>query len=231
MNVERPSTTTTSPHNRRPVRSPRTGWVWGVALALAVGAAASYTVGEGLYTRAVRWVAGSGLGSGIDLVATQGLWALVALSAVVAVWAFVRDRRRFWIMVSAGAGVIAAYALSEGIKILVAEPRPCVGSDVVTVIACPAAGDWSWPSNHAVLAACFATACVLALPRAGWIAIPLAITIAASRVLAGVHYVHDVLSGLALGMVVVAGAVVVLRLFRDRMIAGTGTAAPTGALA
>src|SRR5699024_1773760 len=79
--------------------------------------------------------------------------------------------------------------------------------DTATVLSCPGSGDWSWPSNHAVLAAAFATACILVVPRLAWFALPLALAIAASRVAAGVHYVHDVLSGLALGALVVAAVV------------------------
>ncbi|WP_280194112.1 phosphatase PAP2 family protein [Nocardia farcinica] len=82
----------------------------------------------------------------------------------------------------------------------------------------PAAGDWSWPSNHAVLAAAFATACVLAAPRVAWFAVPVALAVAAARVGAGVHYVHDVLSGLALGVVVVALVVALIRPSLDRLI-------------
>ncbi|HIW67826.1 MAG TPA: phosphatase PAP2 family protein [Candidatus Dietzia intestinipullorum] len=174
--------------------------------------------------RAVHWANGSGLEGSIDLVASKGLLALVTLVAAVALWAFFRSRRRFWTLVSAGAGVIAAYALSEGIKVLVAEPRPCTAADLATVIACPAAGDWSWPSNHAVLAAAFATACISVLTRAGWVAVPIAVGIAVSRVLAGVHYAHDVLSGLALGMLVVAGVVIAIRPLLDRMLAAAGDA-------
>src|SRR5699024_7025653 len=128
-------------------------------------------------------------------------------------------------------GVITAYGLSEAVKLLVEEPRPCSvvdtaaehsGSvdDAATVLSCPGSGDWSWPSNHAVLAAAFATACILVVPRLAWFALPLALAIAASRVAAGVHYVHDVLSGLALGALVVAAVVAAASPVLDRRLTG-----------
>ena len=75
----------------------------------------------------------------------------------------------------------------------------------------PPVGDWSWPSNHSVIAAAFATACIVSAPRTAWIAVPVALLVAFSRVVAGVHYMHDVASGLALGTAIVAVVVVVLR--------------------
>src|SRR5699024_10837516 len=90
----------------------------------------------------------------------------------------------------------------------------------VTVLSCPGSGDWSWPSNHAVLAAAFATACILVVPRLAWFAVPLALAIAASRVAAGVHFVHDVLSGLALGALVVAAVVAAASPVLDRPLTG-----------
>src|SRR5699024_12293976 len=100
------------------------------------------------------------------------------------------------------------------------EPRPCSVVDTATVLSCPGSGDWSWPSNHAVLAAAFATACILVVPRLAWFALPLALAIAASPVAAGVHYVPDVPSGLALGALVVAAVVAAASPVLDRRLTG-----------
>ncbi len=218
------STTVSTDGHPLPGPALRVRWIWAAATALAVGAALAFTVRDASYTGAVRWAASSGQAPLIELVAEKGLLALVALTAALALWTFLRARQRFWTLVCAGAGVIMAYALSEGIKILVAEPRPCTGADLATVVPCPAAGDWSWPSNHAVLAAAFATACLLTVVRVTWLAVPLAVTVAASRVLAGVHYVHDVLAGLTLGTLVVAVTVTAARPLLARAVATTGGA-------
>ncbi|MFJ8041664.1 phosphatase PAP2 family protein [Kitasatospora sp. NPDC096147] len=98
--------------------------------------------------------------------------------------------------------VVAAFALDTALKSVLREPRPCqVLPAGATLEACPAAGDWSMPSNHTVIA--FAAAAVLWRydRRLGAIAALAAVAMGASRVLVGVHYPHDVLAGALLGLV------------------------------
>ncbi|MFD6894437.1 phosphatase PAP2 family protein, partial [Rhodococcus sp. NPDC060086] len=133
-------------------------------------------------------------------------------------------------LATGGIGVVGAYLLSEVIKLMVTEERPCRVLDVDTIMSCPEVGDWSWPSNHSVIAAAFATACIIALPRAAWLAVPMAVLIAFSRVAAGVHYVHDVASGLALGTAVVALVVVVLQPVGRRLPRSLATTHPVAHL-
>ncbi|WP_435768572.1 phosphatase PAP2 family protein [Nocardioides sp. SYSU DS0651] len=135
---------------------------------------------------------------------------LVGAVVIVAVGCWLRERRAFHRLTGAGVGVVGAYAVSELVKLLVQEERPCRALDVSTVLACPGTGDWSWPSNHATVAAALAVACFFAVPRLVWLVAPLAALVAAARVAAGVHYAHDVLAGLALGVVGVTVAVVAL---------------------
>ena len=157
------------------------------------------------FFRSISGIASSSptLGAATGVVASLGLLILVAVAVSIAAWSWVQNRTVFWQLAVAGGGVLVAYALSESIKLLVTEQRPCHTLDVATVLTCPEPGDWSWPSNHSVLAAAFATACILAIPRSVWIVVPAASAIAISRVAAGVHYAHDVTSGLALGVAVV----------------------------
>jgi undecaprenyl-diphosphatase len=133
------------------------------------------------------------------LVADKGLLVLVAITACLVPFTWFRDRARFWLLAAAGAGTVAAYATSELVKLAVTEERPCRAVDFATVLACPAPGDWSWPSNHSTIAGALAVACLLAVPRLWPVVVPLALAVAGARVAAGVHYVHDVASGLALG--------------------------------
>ncbi|MFD0556456.1 undecaprenyl-diphosphatase [Stackebrandtia endophytica] len=190
------------------------------AVVLGGCALIAFPIRQHTYAAIVDWATASQLDSLIGFIANGGLWILVAPTLTAAAWCFVRARRRFWTSVSAGVGVIAAYLLGEGIKILVARPRPCTDVDVPTVLVCPGAGDWSFPSNHSVLAAAFATACMFTLVHSAWIVMPIALAIAGSRVAVGVHDVHDVLSGLALGIAVVTGAVLLLRPVLDRALDG-----------
>lgn len=201
----------------------------GIAAATTAAAAAVTYPGRARHYEIIAdGAAGSALHDAVGLVASYGLVALVALAAVIGAGSLLASRRRFWTLASAGVGVVAAYALSELIKILVAEDRPCTSGTVSTVLACPGAGDWSWPSNHSVLAGAFASACILTVTRSAWIATPLALLIAGSRVAAGVHYPHDVLSGLTLGGVVVVLVVVALRPVTDRAASRTNSLAPRG---
>jgi undecaprenyl-diphosphatase len=95
--------------------------------------------------------------------------------------------------------VVAAFLVNDIIKSIFDEVRPCQTLHTVTVEACPAAGDWSFPSNHSAIAAAAAVALLYAHRKAGLIALPLAVLMAVSRVWIGVHYPHDVVIGLAAG--------------------------------
>lgn len=99
--------------------------------------------------------------------------------------------------------VVAAYLVNSVLKGLVEENRPCLqipGS--VTLEACPGTGDWSFPSNHTVIAFAAATALWFADRRLGWIAGVAAVLMGASRVWVGVHYPHDVAVGALVGVLV-----------------------------
>ncbi|MER7824087.1 phosphatase PAP2 family protein [Streptomyces sp. NPDC096097] len=98
----------------------------------------------------------------------------------------------------AAAGAVVAYALSEAVKLLIDEERPCRAvAGALAVAPCPAPGDWSFPSNHATLAAAPAVGVTLVRPRGAALALPVAAAAALLRVLVGVHYPHDVLAGAA----------------------------------
>ncbi|MER5178182.1 phosphatase PAP2 family protein [Streptomyces sp. NPDC002896] len=147
----------------------------------------------------------------------------LALFAVLMVAAWWRARRAGGVPRSAGEPlmvralaapvvVVVCYAVNSLVKSVFDEQRPCRTLHTVTVAACPAVGDWSFPSNHAVIAAAAAVALVLADRRLGLVAAPTAVLMGVSRVWIGVHYPHDVAVGLALG----AALAWVLTLLADR---------------
>ncbi|AIA06045.1 phosphatase PAP2 family protein [Streptomyces noursei] len=100
--------------------------------------------------------------------------------------------------------VVLAYVVNDVVKSFFHEQRPCQTLHVVTVEPCPGIGDWSFPSNHSVIAASAAIALLLLDRRLGAIAIPAALLMGASRVWVGAHYPHDVLVGLIVGTLVAA---------------------------
>ncbi|MFJ3790826.1 phosphatase PAP2 family protein [Kitasatospora sp. NPDC090091] len=99
--------------------------------------------------------------------------------------------------------VVAAYAVNSVFKGVVEEVRPCAQLGVRgTLEACPGMGDWSFPSNHTVVAVAAAAALWCADRRLGAIAAVAAVLMGASRVWVGVHYPHDVLVGAVVGVLV-----------------------------
>ncbi|MET8169343.1 phosphatase PAP2 family protein [Streptomyces sp. NPDC005329] len=95
--------------------------------------------------------------------------------------------------------VVVAYGVDAALKLLVREDRPCQSLRVVTLEACPAPGDWSFPSNHAAVAAAAAVALIFVSRRLGAVAAVAAGAMAASRLWVGAHYPHDVVAGVVVG--------------------------------
>lgn len=93
------------------------------------------------------------------------------------------------------------YVVSEGLKSLVDEERPCraVAGAPVSLVTCPPHGDWSFPSNHSAIAGAAAVALALSWRGMVWLTAPMALLMAFSRVFVGVHYPHDVTVGLLVG--------------------------------
>jgi len=107
--------------------------------------------------------------------------------------------------------VVVTFAVNTGIKSLVQENRPCHTLRVSTLEACPAPGDWSFPSNHAAIAAATAVALFFVSRRLGIVAAVAAVVMAASRVWIGVHYPHDVVVGAVIGGLVAFVSMALLR--------------------
>ncbi|MCX4963444.1 phosphatase PAP2 family protein [Streptomyces sp. NBC_00654] len=178
----------------------------GTALPVAAGPPekAGPDYGVGVFREITQWAAGTPewmqkLG---ELVTEGGILVFVALF-VLQWWRARRgDDRTMALALLGPVAVAAVYALSEIIKVWLHEERPCRDIPGVTVIAqCPEPGDWSFPSNHSVIAAASALALLFSWRLIGLLALPLAALIALSRVYVGVHYLHDVAAGFLLGAV------------------------------
>ncbi|NGN64702.1 phosphatase PAP2 family protein [Streptomyces sp. A7024] len=134
--------------------------------------------------------------------ATEG--TLLALAALLGWLAWTALRRRDASALAGvgltGAATVAAYGISEALKLAVDEARPCRTVPGVDALAtCPPPGDWSFPSNHATIAAALAIGVTLLRPRWAALALPLGAAAALLRVLVGAHYPHDVAAGAILG--------------------------------
>jgi membrane-associated phospholipid phosphatase len=108
---------------------------------------------------------------------------------------------------------VLAYALSEAAKGWKEVDRPCRLVDAAPpLVPCPPVGDWSFPSNHATIAGAVAVAVLWSTVRLGLAVLVLAATAAASRVVVGVHFPHDVVAGFLLGAVVAAALPTIARM-------------------
>lgn len=146
---------------------------------------------------------------GLGAAGVAGIVALTALLGGVLVEAWRRDPARFDRGTAAAAGVPLAYLVSEGLKLLFAQERPC--RVVAALPDCPPVGDWSLPSNHSTVA--FAIFCAIAVTRRGWlpwVAAAIAVFVGWSRIAEGVHYPHDVAAGALVGLATVGVAAAIL---------------------
>lgn len=145
--------------------------------------------------------AGSLSTHGLNLI-TQlaGTWTIVVLAVVVAIVEYVRASSR-WIVPYLAVVLVGESLLTLAVKDLAHRVRPTFNPIAATLGP-------SFPSGHSATAAAFYAAVALLLGRrrghaarsllAGGAA-GLAVAVASSRVLLDVHWVSDVIAGLALG--------------------------------
>ena len=121
------------------------------------------------------------------------IWVLAAVALLCT-----KKYRKYGLMLLAGL-VVAMLAGNLALKNLFARPRPCwLDESVPLLIDRPR--DYSFPSGHTMAAAIGATILTAADRRFGWVAIPLAVLIAFSRMYLYVHFPSDILGGAVLGV-------------------------------
>lgn len=102
----------------------------------------------------------------------------------------------------------AAFVVGTALRAAINRPRPYTKYGFAPLFPKDKPGQ-SMPSRHCFSAAAIAAAAWYVLPPVGALLAVLAVLIAASRVITGVHFVSDVLAGLAFGAVfAVAGRAV-----------------------
>jgi undecaprenyl-diphosphatase len=153
---------------------------------------------------------------GVALLSEILLVLLAVATAGALVHVVMRHPERRGIALAAAFGVGVAYAASEGVKLLVAQPRPCSSGDLR--IECPPPGDWSFPSNHATLAFGAVVVIIVAIQRVSvaWLAVGAAALVAGGRVAQGVHYLHDVAAGALLGLAIPVALVAAIHGWKER---------------
>jgi undecaprenyl-diphosphatase len=136
----------------------------------------------------------------VGVVQRRGVWGTAGFALLMAVTTFAAD------------------ALSFGVKDVTSRPRPFEAHPEVHPLYVVHSS--SFPAGHAATAFAGAVLLAFAAPRIAPAVLALAALIAASRVYDGVHYPTDVLAGAALGALVGAAAVGVLRLAETRWRGG-----------
>jgi undecaprenyl-diphosphatase len=112
-----------------------------------------------------------------------------------------RDARSMALALAAPAAVVAAFAVAEVAKKLVAEVRPCYSlPHAYLVDACPARTDYAFPSGHSTTAFAAVAALWLLDRRLSAIAAVFALLEGFTRVYVGAHYPHDVLGAALLAL-------------------------------
>ncbi|WP_116245678.1 phosphatase PAP2 family protein [Nocardiopsis sp. FIRDI 009] len=137
-------------------------------------------------------------------VGTELFLGVFALLFVASWWrARSVDARTVGLALFAPVATVIAYLVNGSLKEVVEQQRPCQAMpDLPAVAACPPAGDWSFPSNHAAIAGACAAALIIAWRRIAVVVAVFAAVEAFSRVVVGVHYPHDVTVGLLVGALV-----------------------------
>lgn len=123
---------------------------------------------------------------------------------VVALWrARGRGSRDLAAVGWSGLGMLLALWVNQPLGNLLHEARPYTTHPHVLLLA-NRSTDFSFPSDHAVMAGAVATGLLIAWRRLGVVAAVLALLMAFARVYIGAHYPWDVLAGLLVGAVVVS---------------------------
>lgn len=91
------------------------------------------------------------------------------------------------------ATLIISHLIVQFVKRTVGRPRPSRSTDCATLVQEP--DRFSFPSGHSAAAMSVAIVYAIAFPALAPMLVPLAVMVGASRVVLGVHYPGDVLTG------------------------------------
>jgi len=146
--------------------------------------------------------------------------ALFAVLLLASWWQARRtgDLRRVTAALWAPAGMLIAVGLNQPLGNAVAEPRPYTVLPHSLVLVARSS-DFSFPSDHAVMAGAVAAGVLLVHRRVlGLVTLVLALLMAAARVYVGAHFPLDVVAGLLFGAAVCAASYALVRPLAYRLV-------------
>lgn len=157
----------------------------------------------------------------MDSLIIFGAKYLIVVPVLVALYLAYRldktERMRFILLVILGG--ILSFALAKVATHLVTSPRPFVADGVTPLVS--SAHDNGFPSDHTLLAAFLAYACLLFSRKLGIALLVIAILVAASRVLAGVHHGIDVIGSFGVALIGTAIAYLIVHFVFQKRTADT----------
>lgn len=93
---------------------------------------------------------------------------------------------------------LVALALYRALKRWTRRPRPCASDVRIRAWVAPL-DEFSFPSGHTLHAVAFSLVAMAHYPSLAWLLVPFTASVAASRVVLGLHYPSDVLAATAIG--------------------------------
>lgn len=94
---------------------------------------------------------------------------------------------------------VASLGLYRWLKRRTRRPRPCASDWRIHAWVAPL-DEFSFPSGHTLHAVAFTVVALAHYPGLAWLLLPFTASVAASRVVLGLHYPSDVLAATAIGM-------------------------------
>ena len=161
-----------------------------------------------------------GLHTPMRLYAEYGV--VLFAGVLLAAWWWARRDRNPTSMAAAlwaPAGALFAIGLNQLLVNFVRAPRPYTVFPHALVLVAHS-GDYSFPSDHAVMAGAVAAGVLLTHRRLGVAAAVAAVVMAFARVYVGAHFPFDVIVGLLLGAAVTCSGYLAVRRLLIRVVAG-----------
>lgn len=100
---------------------------------------------------------------------------------------------------------LLAVTLYKTLKRWTRRPRPCASDVRIRAWVAPL-DEFSFPSGHTLHAVAFSIVAIGYAPVSAWALVPFALSVAASRVVLGLHYPSDVLAAIGIGAALALGS-------------------------